>query len=57
MLSVGSTDTFVLLKKIATDSYVVHTVRLMTARYRYIALKLQQIFQDITSERDRGGAR
>lgn len=34
------------LKKVGVDVYMVHLVLMITAQYRYIAMKMAMIFQD-----------
>ncbi|XP_067207042.1 uncharacterized protein [Linepithema humile] len=37
---------YIFTKKVGVDSYMIHMILLITAQYRYIALKLSMIFQD-----------
>lgn len=44
---------FVMLKKAAADIYMLNFVMLTTAQYRYIAVKLEKIFQEENSQDER----
>jgi len=39
-------DVFIFTKKVGMDSYIINMILLITAQYKYIALKLSMIFQD-----------
>ncbi|XP_011882014.1 PREDICTED: odorant receptor 49a-like isoform X2 [Vollenhovia emeryi] len=40
------TAIYLFLKKVSVDVYMVHLVLMLTAQYRYIALKIARLFQD-----------
>ncbi|EZA61768.1 ObirOr5-A5 [Ooceraea biroi] len=37
---------YIFIKKVSVDSYMMHLILMITAQYRYVALKLSMIFQD-----------
>lgn len=43
---------FIFLKKVAMDVYMINLVLLLTAQYRYIAMKLATIFRNDTSQNE-----
>ncbi|EFN62127.1 hypothetical protein EAG_05759 [Camponotus floridanus] len=38
---------YIFTKKVSVDSYIINMILLITAQYKYIALKLSMIFQDV----------
>lgn len=52
-LIVMSSSAFIFTKKVAVDTYMIHLTLLITAQYRYIALKLATILRDETLGEDR----
>lgn len=44
------TSVYVIVKKAAVDIYMLNFVMLMTAQYRYVALKLKKIFREGNSQ-------
>ncbi|XP_032667650.1 uncharacterized protein LOC116842481 [Odontomachus brunneus] len=45
-LIVSTSSAYIFTKKIAADTYMIHLILLVTAQYRYIALKLSLIIKD-----------
>ncbi|KYM84224.1 hypothetical protein ALC53_05462 [Atta colombica] len=43
---VTMSSAYIFTKKVGTDSYIINLLLLVTAQYKYIALKLSMIFQD-----------
>jgi len=50
---VTMSSAYIFTKKVGADSYVINLVLLITAQYKYIALKLSMIFQDRLHQNDR----
>jgi len=50
---VTMSSAYIFTKKVGADSYVINLVLLITAQYKYIALKLSMIFQDRLLQNDR----
>ncbi|XP_072760415.1 uncharacterized protein [Anoplolepis gracilipes] len=47
---VMTSSMYIFTKKVSVDSYMMNLILLMTAQYKYIALKLSMIFQDKISQ-------
>lgn len=45
-LVVTISSMYIFTKKVGVDTYMIHLILLVTAQYRYIALKLSAIFRD-----------
>ncbi|XP_014480763.1 PREDICTED: uncharacterized protein LOC106747602, partial [Dinoponera quadriceps] len=45
-LIVSTSSAYIFTKKIAADTYMIHLILLVTAQYRYIALKLSLVIRD-----------
>lgn len=45
-LIVSTSSAYIFTKKIAADTYMIHLILLVTAQYRYIALKLSMVIKD-----------
>ncbi|EFN62128.1 hypothetical protein EAG_05760, partial [Camponotus floridanus] len=46
----GTISMYIFTKKVSVDSYVINLMLLITAQYKYIALKLSMIFHDKTPQ-------
>jgi len=55
-LIVMITCTNIFTKKVSVDSYMIHMILLITAQYKYIALKLSMIFKDGLLQNDRNSS-
>ncbi|XP_067207039.1 odorant receptor 85f-like isoform X1 [Linepithema humile] len=47
---------YIFTKKVSVDSYMMHMILLITAQYKYIALKLSMIFKDGLLQSDRNSS-
>lgn len=48
---------YIIMKKAATHFYMMHLVLLITAQYRYIAVKLRKVFQEENSQKNKMNSR
>lgn len=51
-LIVSTSSAYIITKKIAVDTYMIHLILLVTAQYRYIASKLSLVIRDGRTEND-----